>query len=92
MSVTENLVLSVVATDVFCFEELVWLVWPALEEAVVMGGSFLVSEDLGRVEKEVVLSCLEWCVYVRYGSGLKYVVWVSDYILHNDMISILIRL
>ena len=48
-------VLPVVATDVLWFKELVWLVWSVLEEAVVIGGWYLLSEDLGKVEEEVVL-------------------------------------
>ena len=86
MSVTKNPVLPVVATEVFCFEVLVWLVWPVLEEAVLMGGSFLVTEDLGRVEEDVVLArlgCIFICELGKWivcgiGMGSKVVVWKWD--------------
>ena len=86
MSVTKNPVLPVVATDVFCFEELVWLVWPVLEEAVVMQGSFLVTEDLGSVEKDIVLAHLGCTFICELGKwivssiwmGRKVVVWKWD--------------
>ena len=53
--VTESPVLLVVATDVFCCAELVWLVWPVLEEAIVMGGWRLVTDNFKMMEEEVVL-------------------------------------
>ena len=95
MSVTKNLVLAVVGTDVSCFEVLVWLVWPVLDEAVgriAFGDWGFGKGGGGRSTCSFRMYIYMWtremnCKYYRNGKesggmemGLKYVVWVSDYI------------